>query len=102
MVGFFLTLVDSRLKFENFDFSDCNVKVYSGDVFGLGKDTRFKVANVLQAPNYDDYAINQWLVYPRGNFILNLGCSDDSYNAIELVNVYEYNWSTKGFKVFLR
>ena len=82
----------------------CNdtVTVSSGDVFGDGNDARFKLSNVLQVPNYDDYAINQWLVYPRGNFILNLGCSDDSYNAIELVNVFDYNWSTKGFKVFLR
>ena len=104
MVGFFLTLVDSRLKFENFDISDCNVKVYSGDVFGLGNDNRFKVSNVLEVPNYEDYGNTQWLVSPGqvGNFILNLGCSDESYSAVDLVNVFGYNWSTRRFKVFLR
>ena len=80
------------------------MNVYSGDVFQQGRDNRFKVANVLQVPNYDDYANTQWLVsgQPGQHFILNLGCSDDSYNAVELVNVYGYNWSTKRFKVFLR
>ena len=78
--------------------------MYSGDVFGGGRDDRFKVANVLQVPSYEDYGNNQWLLSPghQGDFILNLGCSDDSYSAVDLVNVYGYNWSTGRFKVFLR
>ena len=77
--------------------------VYSGDVFGLGNDNRFKVSNVLQVPNYEDYANNQWLISPgqRGSIVLNLGCRD-SYSSVELVNVFGFNWSTKRFKVFLR
>ena len=77
--------------------------MYSGDVFGDGNDARFKVANVLQVPSYEDYGNTQWLLSPgqQGDIILDLGCID-SYNAVDLVNVYGFNWSTGKFKVFLR
>ena len=82
---------------------DCNVTVSSGDVFGDGNDARFSITNVLSLPNYTDYGNNQWLLSPghTGGFILNLGCTD-CYSAVELVNTYGYNWSTRRFKVFLR
>ena len=77
--------------------------MYSGDVFGGGRDDRFKVANVLQVPSYEDYGNNQWLLPQgqQGDFILDLGCVD-SYSSVELVNLYGHGWSTQGFKVFLR
>ena len=77
--------------------------MFSGDVFGDGNDARFKVDNVLQVPSYEDYGNTQWLLSPgqHGDFILDLGCID-SYNAVDLVNVYGFNWSTGRFKVFLR
>ena len=80
------------------------MKVYSGDSYSRGSDDRFRVANVLQVQSYEDYGNNQWLLPAnyRGNFILNLGCSDDSYSAVELVNTYGHGLSTKRFKVFLR
>ena len=100
-------IIQTRVLFSTFiskTFLDCTVKVYSGDTHSRGIDDRFRVVNVLQVPSYEDYGNNQWLTpinYP-GNFILNLGCSDDSYSAVELVNTYRHNWCTKRFKVFLR
>lgn len=82
---------------------DCDVTVISGDVYKNGNDARFKVANVLQLPSEEKYADNQWIGNGgSGQFILNLGCSDDSYSAVDLINVWEHNWSTKRFKVYLR
>ena len=77
--------------------------VVSGDVLNNGRDARFKVANVLQLPSEGNYGDNQ-LLLPGGpgQFILNLGCSDDSYSAVDLINVWKENWSTKRFKVYLR
>ena len=77
--------------------------VVSGDVVHNGRYEEFKVANILQLPSEGNYGDNQWL--PPGGpaqFILNLGCSDDSYSAVDLINVWSHNWSTKRFKVYLR
>ena len=75
--------------------------VVSGDVHNNGRDPRFKVANVLQLPSEENYGDNQWLV-SGGQFILNLGCSDDSYSAVDLINLWTTDRSTKRFKVYLR
>ena len=75
--------------------------VVSGDVLNNGRDPRFIVANVLQLPSEENYGDNQWLV-SGGQFILNLGCSDDSYSAVDLINLWTTDRSTKRFKVYLR
>ena len=76
---------------------DCDVKVYSGESYH--NQDRFKVANVLQLASD-----KQWLThdYYPGQFILNLGCSDDSYSSVELVNVFGHGRATNRFKVYLR
>ena len=78
--------------------------VVSGDVHGKGNDARFKVANVLQLPSEEKYYDNQWVLPGGGSgqFILNLGCSDDSYSAVDLINLFGHGYSTKRFKVYLR
>ena len=80
------------------------MKVYSGDTLYRGDNEKFIVANVLQVSSNEDYVNKQWLLpgRSRGNFILNLGCSDDSYSAVELINLFGHGWSTNRFKVFLR
>ena len=85
-------------------FLDCNVSVYSGDTEYRGGNENLIVGNLLQVPPENDYGKKQWLAPRnyRGNFILNLGCSDDSYSAVELVNLYGNGWSTQRFKVYLR
>ena len=78
--------------------------MYSGDTLYRGDNEKFIVANVLQVSSNEDYVNKQWLLpgRSRGNFILNLGCSDDSYSAVELINLFGHGWSTNRFKVFLR
>ena len=80
------------------------MKVYSGDSLYRGDNDDFRIANVLQVSSNEDYRKKQWLLPQnyRGNFILNLGCSDDSYSAVELINLFGHGWSTNRFKVFLR
>ena len=80
------------------------MKVYSGEVVSKGNDKRFSVANVLQLPSEENYGDSQWILdaHRTGKFILNLGCSDDFYNAVDLVNVWNVGWSTNRFKVYLR
>ena len=69
----------------------------SGDVHD--NDDKFKVANVLQ--RYDN---NSWIP-PNGQsreFVLSLGCKDDSYDVVQLVNTnLNKERSTRRFKVYL-
>ena len=76
------------------------MKVYSGETWNQGNDERHRVANALQL----NYSEGQWLAYQyqSGEFILNLGCSDDFYSSVELVNLYKHESSTERFKVYLR
>ena len=106
-IGFGLTIFIPSFSFQQLffkNFLDCNVSVYSGDTEYRGGNENLIVANLLQVPPENDYGKKQWLAARnyRGNFILNLGCSDDSYSAVELINLFGHGWSTNRFKVFLR
>ena len=72
--------------------------VHSGDVHE--NDNKFKVLNVL-----DRFGNNSWIP-PNGQskeFILKLGCEEETYNVVQLVNAnYNQERSTKRFKVYLR
>ena len=80
------------------DFLDCGVTVNSGGVYD--NNDAFKVSNV-----FDRFGNNSWIP-PNGQskeFILNLGCKDDSYNVVQLVNTnHNQERSTMRFKVYLR
>ena len=80
-----------------FNILDCSPTVQSGDVHD--NDDEFKVANVLQ--RYDN---NSWIPSngQSREFILNLGCKEDSYNVVQLVNTnLNKERSTRRFKVYL-
>ena len=72
--------------------------MHSGDVYD--NDDKFKVSNVLER-----FGNNSWIP-PNGQskeFILKLGCKDEIYNVVQLVNTnYNQERSTKRFKVYLR
>ena len=76
---------------------DCSPTVQSGDVHD--NDDEFKVANVLHR-----YNNNSWIP-PNGQsreFIMNLGCKEDSYDVVQLVNTnLNKERSTRRFKVYL-
>ena len=72
--------------------------VHSGGVYD--NNDAFKVSNI-----FDRFGNNSWIP-PNGQpkeFILNLGCKEDSYNVVQLVNTnLNQERSTKRFKVYLR
>ena len=79
-------------------FLDCGVTVQSGGVYD--NDDKFKVSNV-----FDRFENNSWI--PRNGqskeFILKLGCKEETYNVVQLVNTnLNQERSTKRFKVYLR
>ena len=84
-------------------FLDCGVTVQSGDV--NDNDDDYKVANVLQRSPKEILGNRSWIPPngQTGEFILKLGCKEDSYNVVQLVNTnLNKEYSTKRFKVLLR
>ena len=79
-------------------FLDCGVTVQSGDVYD--NDAKFKVSNVL-----DRFGNNSWIPSngQSKEFILKLGCKEETYNVVQLVNTnLNQERSTGRFKVYLR
>ena len=72
--------------------------VHSGGVYD--NNDAFKVSNI-----FDRFGNNSWIP-PNDQskeFILDLGCIEDSYNVVQLVNTnFNQERSTKRFKVYLR
>ena len=84
-------------------FLDCGVTVQSGDVYD--DNNEYKVANILQRSSTEVLGNRSWIPPngASGEFILKLGCREDSYNVVQLVNTnLNKDYSTKRFKVFLR
>ena len=72
--------------------------VHSGDVYE--NDDKFEVANVFHR-----YGKSSWIPPngQSGEFILNLGCKEETFNVVQLVNTnLNQERSTERFKVFLR
>ena len=82
-------------------FLDCGLTVQSGDV--NDNIDEFEVANVLQRSS--TLGNRSWIPPngESGEFILKLGCREDSYNVVQLVNTnLNKDYSTKRFKVLIR
>ena len=84
-------------------FLDCGVTVQSGDV--NDNNDEYEVAIVLQRSSTGKLEKRSWIPPngESGEFILKLGCKEDSYNVVQLVNTnLNKDYSTKRFKVLLR